>query len=63
MSWLSCALSPDMDSMKAFVPERAMVPILLTTSSRVMPMPLSEIVRVPFSLSTVSRIARSLWSS
>ncbi len=54
------------------VPDWAMVPMLASTSSMVMPMPLSRMVRVPASRSGISlifqsgsfsRIDESMWDS
>ncbi len=42
--------------MKALVPDLAMVPMLLTRSALVMPIPVSRMVRQLFSLSGVMRM-------
>src|SRR5438309_4972715 len=55
----SFAWSPVSDWKNSRVPDLAMVPMLLTTSSRDMPMPLSDTVRVRACLSKETRILRS----
>ena len=59
MSRASFAWSPVSDSTNSRVPERAMVPMFCTTSSRDMPTPLSETVMVRAALSTDTRIFSS----
>src|SRR5882762_5319363 len=59
MSRASFAWSPVSDWKNSRVPDFAMVPMLLTTSSRDMPMPLSDTVRVRACLSKETRILRS----
>ena len=49
--------------MKARVPERAMVPIFSSASAMLMPIPLSEMVRVPAVLSGISLIFQSVFPS
>jgi len=55
----SVLLSPERASAKRAVPERAIVPRFSTSSSRLMPMPLSSMVSVPAALSGVSMIFNS----